>query len=276
MALPILNARTEPSDADLIRLFHRTDAAWIGHVSEGEQLEVGTAYTNPALPKIWNANHVRDAALSEGMTPEQAVAEVEAHYAARGTTCAYWVMNPSADPPRTRPLADHLLSLGHRARVDEILYLRCGRFTEAAPPAGLKIIPARASYRHARALAEERARERWGTAVDELIEADILDIDDPHTDTLLALRDDRSAATVSVLAVGDLGRIENVYVAPDFRRRGVGRTMMSRALEVCARSMFRHVFILVDPNNAPAAELYRSVGFEPVGELISYCAPHVL
>lgn len=275
MALPILNTRTPPSDVDLVRLFHRTDAARIEHASEAEQLDVGTAYANPALPNIWNANHVRDAALSAGVTPEQAVAEVTAHYASKGTTCAYWIMNPSADASQTTPLADHLLAHGHRARIDEILYLRRGQAAPAAAPAELKIIPARASYRHARALAEERARDRWKTAIDELVEADVLDIDDPHTDTLLALHGDRPVATTSVLAVGDLGRIENVYVARDFRGRGIGRTMMSRALEVCVRSMFRHVFILVDPQNTPAVGLYRSFGFEPVGRLTSYCATHV-
>jgi ribosomal protein S18 acetylase RimI-like enzyme len=276
MPLPILQVRTEPTDADLVRLFHRTDAAWIQHLAEAEQLDSGTAYANPALPGVWNANHVRDAALAGDMTPARAVAEVVAHYARLGTRCAYWIMNPSADAAQTRPLADHLLAAGHRVRLDDILYLRRGRAQSVPDVPGLRIVPARASYRHARALAEERARERWGTAVEQLVEADILDVDDPHTDTLLALSGDRAVATIGVLAVGDLGRIENVYVAREFRRRGVGRAMLSRALEVCARSIFRHVFILVDPANAPAVGLYRSFGFEAVGQLTSYCAPGVL
>jgi GNAT superfamily N-acetyltransferase len=275
MALPILNALTHPSDEDLVRLFHRTDAAWIEHASVGEQLNVGTAYANPALPNFWNANHVRDAVLPAGMTSERAVAEANAHYASKGTACAYWIMNPSADAAQTGPLADHLLSRGHHVRLDDILYLRRGHVVPIALSAELKIVPARASYRHARALAEERARDRWGSAVDELVEADVLDIDDPHTDTLLALHGDRPVATISVLAVDDLGRIENVYVARDFRGQGIGRTLMTRAVEICARSTFRHVFMLVDPDNTPAVTLYRSFGFEPIGRLTSYCAPHV-
>jgi ribosomal protein S18 acetylase RimI-like enzyme len=67
-----------------------------------------------------------------------------------------------------------------------------------------------------------------------------------------------------------------VFVAAAFRRQGIGRAMLGRALEVCARSIFRHVFILVDPANGPAAGLYQSAGFEPIGQLISYCAPHVV
>lgn len=277
MALPILNARTQPSDADLVRLFHRTDAAWTQHLAEGEQLDVGTAYTNSQLPNVWNANNVRDAALPEGMTPAEAVAQVEAYYAARGVPCAYWIVNPSADLARTAPLADRLLASGHRARLDDILYLRRGRADAVAPPSGLRIIPARASYRHARALAEEEAAATWGGQwVEQRVEADILHLDDPHTDTLLALSGDRPVATISILAAGDMGLIENVFVSAAFRRQGIGRVMLGRALEVCARSIFRHVFILVEPTNRPAVELYRSAGFESIGELTSYCAAHVV
>ena len=275
MPLPILQARAQPSDADLVRLFHRTDAAWTQHLAEAEQIDVGTAYVNPALPNVWNANNVRDAALPPDTTPAQAVAEVEAFYGLRGASCAYWIFNPSADAARTQPLADHLLASGHRPRLDDILHLRRTPPQSAPPADGLRIIPARATYRHVRALAEERARER-GRNVEETVEVDTLHVDDPHTDTLLALRGDRAVATVSVLAAGDLGQIESVYVAPDARGQGVGRTMLGRALEICARSIFRHVFILVDPANAPAVGLYRAFGFERIGTLTSYRAPGVI
>ena len=49
--------------------------------------------------------------------------------------------------------------------------------------------------------------------------------------------------------------------------------MMSRALEICARSLFKHVFIASDPFNGPAISLYRSVGFTRIGEYAIYHAP---
>jgi ribosomal protein S18 acetylase RimI-like enzyme len=277
MALAILNARGQPSDADLVRLFHRTDAAWTQHLADGEQLDVGTAYVNRELPNVWNANNVRDAALADGMSPAEAVAQVQSHYAARGPACAYWIMNPSANVARTAPLADHLLATGHRARLDDILYLRSAHTEVVATPPGLRIIPARASYRHARALAHEDAAESWGGRwVEQRVEADIRHLDDAHTDTLLALRGDQAVATISILMSGDMGQIENVYVSAAHRRQGIGRLMLGCALEVCARSLFHHVFILVEPTNRPAVELYRSVGFEPLAQLTRYCAPHVM
>ncbi len=61
MPLPILHVRQEPSNVDLVRLFHRTESMWVQHLAEGHSLEVGTAYVNPELGSVWDANNVRDA-----------------------------------------------------------------------------------------------------------------------------------------------------------------------------------------------------------------------
>src|SRR5207249_3788265 len=124
MPLPILHSRQPVTGADLVRLFHRTEAAWVGQLGEGETLAVGTAYANAELARVWDANNVRDAALHDGLSPREAVAEVEAHYAQRGARCWYWVMNPSAEPERVGPLVAHLLECAYREIRDEIQYLR--------------------------------------------------------------------------------------------------------------------------------------------------------
>jgi ribosomal protein S18 acetylase RimI-like enzyme len=131
----------------------------------------------------------------------------------------------------------------------------------------LKIIPSRASFRHARQLAEEGA-EVWHEP--SLADAAMMHLDDPHWDSLIALRDGEAVAHIAVLAVGEIGRIDDVYVAKGFRRLGIGRTMMSRALEICARSLFKHVMLMVNPTNESAIKLYQSVGFKKVGEVTAY------
>jgi ribosomal-protein-alanine N-acetyltransferase len=272
MPLPILQVRHEPTQADLIRLFHRTDAQWVANLSEPAALDIGTAYANSALPQVWDANNLRDAALHGTTTPQQAMQEVEAHYSALGTRCAYWVMNPSAEDVQTRPLIDHLLASGYTAQVDHILRLQKIPSQSIPEVPGLKIIPARASYKHARELAIAKAAERWGGS-DQLVEAYLQDLDNPHFDALLALKDDRPVACLGVLSVGELGRIESVYVAKEFRRQGIARAMMSRALEICARSLFKHIFILTEPANHAAQSLYQQFGFASIGQFTSYRAP---
>lgn len=272
MPLPILELRNEPKPADLVRLFHQTDAQWFSHLGDPHVLDVGTAYTNPALAEWFVVNHMRDAALPPGVSPAEAVAEVEAYFDSLGVWCACWVTNPSASESQVRPLVEHLLANGLRACSDDILYLRRMPTGAIVEPAGMRFIPARASYRHFRELMEEKATEQWGGSA-AVVRAQLQHLDDPHVDAVLALEGQRPVAYAAVMAVGELGRIEGVYVAKDFRGRGIGRALMGRALEVCARSLFRHVFLSVDPANERAQKLYRALGFEKVGDLVTYERP---
>jgi ribosomal protein S18 acetylase RimI-like enzyme len=270
MPLPILHDPTDPTPDNLIRLFHRTELHWVRHVGEETQLDTGVALTNPELPAVWDANLVMDAALPPGGSPEAAVDEVEQHFARAGVPCRQWIMNPAAPAERVWPLAEHLTGQGWQRHPYDIMH-RTGRAARVANEVeGLTIIPARASFRHARALAEEAAAE---CGVPQLADASVLHLDDPHWDALMALRDGAAVARAGVLAVGELGRIEQVFVSAPYRRRGIGRTMMGRVLEICARSLFKHVMLSVHPHDRPAIEMYRGLGFRRIGEIVFYRQP---
>ena len=223
LPLSVLHARGEVRPEDLVRLYHRTELHWTRNLAEELPLDVGVAFFNKDLPGVWDANRVLDAAVPEGTSPEDAVAEVERTFAGEGAACRAWVMNPSAPSARTAPLAARLLSQGWEADPVDVLHLAAApraREEGEGGAAGLTIIPARASFRHARQLAEESAG-RWGEP--QVAEADMLQLDDPHWDALLAIENGAAAGRAGVLAVGDVGRIDGVYVAAAHRRRGVGR-----------------------------------------------------
>jgi ribosomal protein S18 acetylase RimI-like enzyme len=272
MPLPILHTTSEPSTEDLLRFFQRTSQHWTEQIAEGEQLDVGVAYANPALERVWDANHLRDAALPPEISPADAVRQVEESYASRGARCTYWVMSASAPANQTSPLIEHLMSLGYRRFSTDVLHMHRLSFIPARESPGLMIIPARASFRHARQIAEEE-EARWGGAGGQLVEAKLQRLDDPHWDALIALQGNRAVAAAGVLAVGDLGRIEDVFVSESVRRQGIGRTMMGRVLEICARSLFKHIFLEVKNDNPPAQALYASCGFRKIGENVAYFAP---
>ena len=230
MPLPILQAHTEPTPENLVRLFHRTELHWVRHLGEEAQLDAGVAFTNRDLPVVGEANGVMDAALPPGVSPAEAVDEVAQHFEAAGTTCLRWLMNPAAPRTRTRPLVDHLVSAGWRADPYDVMYLAGRPAATLAEAAGLTIIPARASFRHAREIAEEAAGERGEP---QLADAAMLHLDDPHWDAAVALRDGKAVARAGVLAVGDMGRIEQLFVGAGHRRDDIRCTMVARALEVC-------------------------------------------
>ena len=270
MALPILQVHHEPTPVDLVRLFHRTSAMWVTHLADGESLDAGTAYANRELTAVSDANNFRDAALHDPLSVGEIVARVESHYAQQGARCAYLVMNPSAPPVQTQPLIDHLLAAGYCRQSDDILYLRKVALQEVAPIAGLKVIPARASYRHVEILARQ---VHSGPHADQQVEAALRHLDDPHYDALLALLGDDPVASLGVMSAGELAQIQQLYVAPDFRRRGIGRLMVNRGLEICARSLSKHIFVLVDPRDDASRSLYAAFGFARIGSFDTYHAP---
>lgn len=266
MPLPILS---NPVESDLVRLFHRMTLHWTQHYGETTQLDTGTAITAPQLQNVYDANVLLDAALPDGVSPQQAIAEVEQHYFAQGTVCRTWVMNPSMPKEKTEPLASTLVERGAGINRTDILYLRGRPAGTIREQPGLTIIPARASFRHARQLAEISQQEQWDEP--QLVEAHLAHLDDPRWDCLLALRDGQPVATAGVLAVGDAGLIEDVYVVPSMRRLGIGLTMMSRVLEICARSLFKHVMLSCTPDNTPAQTMYARLGFQKIGTFTAYC-----
>ena len=267
MSLPILPSHRSIGTEDLVRFFYQAETDWGRQVGEESPLEAGRALANRELSQVSDANQVVDAAIPAGSTPQDVVAEAAAHFAEQGSAVLKWVMNPSAPAAQTQPLAEHVLAQGYHARGYDIYYLAgqpAGAITETA---GLTIIPSRASFKHTRALADEAAAY---FKFPQLADAIVLHIEDPQTDSLLALRDGAPAAYVSILNMGEIGYISELFVSERFRNQGIGRTMMSRAMEVCARAVHRHVFIGVDATNAPAVRLYERFGFKRIGVFSFY------
>ena len=73
------------------------------------------------------------------------------------------------------------------------------------------------------------------------------------------------AGYIGFLGVLDELEITNVATHPDFRRRGVGRALVSALLDYARREKFLRVTLEVRASNAPAIALYESLGFTPCG-----------
>jgi ribosomal-protein-alanine N-acetyltransferase len=70
------------------------------------------------------------------------------------------------------------------------------------------------------------------------------------------------------LAGGEL-EILNLAVAPDFRRRGIARSLWRNLLDSFSGS----IFLEVRESNQPARTLYQSLGFQEVGRRPAYYGP---
>jgi ribosomal protein S18 acetylase RimI-like enzyme len=85
---------------------------------------------------------------------------------------------------------------------------------------------------------------------------------------LVARDDDKVVGMVSLLwststALGDrVAWLEDMIVAPQGRRRGVGKALLQAAIDVCQKQGARRITLLTDADNARAQSLYASFGFQ--------------
>lgn len=71
----------------------------------------------------------------------------------------------------------------------------------------------------------------------------------------------------------DEGWINNVAVRRDAQRRGIGRTLVERLLDVAMKAGVKAVLLEVAADNEPAQALYASFGFEKIGVRKGYYQP---
>jgi ribosomal protein S18 acetylase RimI-like enzyme len=68
--------------------------------------------------------------------------------------------------------------------------------------------------------------------------------------------------TVSTALGGPVAVFEDMVVAPDTRRRGIGSALLEGAIERAVQKGCRRISLLADPDNDAAHRFYRRHGFE--------------
>lgn len=142
------------------------------------------------------------------------------------------------------------------------------RVAEAGPglPAGVRIVPAgsadegllRALDRTIRA--EVEATVGWQTMPAEVRPRSVGDtIVDPSLYTVAA-SGERYLGFVRVVRVGRQARIGLIAVLADERRRGIGRALLSHALETLHGDGFATAWAEIDESNTAASALFEGVG----------------
>lgn len=91
----------------------------------------------------------------------------------------------------------------------------------------------------------------------------------------LAAMDDSVVVGYAGLALSppDEGWINNVAVRRDAQRRGIGRALVARLLDVAMKAGVKAVLLEVAADNEPAQQLYAAFGFETIGIRKGYYQP---
>jgi len=87
---------------------------------------------------------------------------------------------------------------------------------------------------------------------------------------LVAIEENRAVGYVSALVRGKDAHVASIAMLKDYRRRGVGRALMSELIKSLKLRRIRTVSLEVRKSNTSAIRFYESLGFERVGVMPSY------
>lgn len=73
----------------------------------------------------------------------------------------------------------------------------------------------------------------------------------------------RLVADLGIYRAGNVARFQSVETHPDYRRRGVGGTLVFEAARDALHRMGVSTLVMVAEERSPAARLYQTIGFQP-------------
>ncbi len=261
-----LNVIKGPTETDIVAHYVRARAELHSIGNESTTLDLGTAICSPALSKLHDANQIVMARVPARATVEACWAEVTTHFRDRGTACFKCTFSPASTESERRPLVDLLRAKGWYESPTDVLLLRRASVEITGAH---RVISARAALKQYEVFVHEAA----ASVEPQLGDVAMLRLDDPRWEALVAIVDGRVVARAGVLSMGEVGLIENVRVLDDCQGQGFGKAVMQHAIELCARSQFKHVVLGCDGRNAKAIGLYARLGFDKVGESVSWFSP---
>lgn len=88
--------------------------------------------------------------------------------------------------------------------------------------------------------------------------------------SLVASENNNIVGYVLLSSVLDESTIEDITVDSQHRNKGVGRKLMQAAFTLASNMQQQSIFLEVRFSNKPAINLYRSMGFELIGERKNY------
>lgn len=201
--------------------------------------------------------------------------KLEAFLRASGKDTLYVMWVSQAD----QILNEHYQRRGFQRTPDDMVFMSCSlndSLPETAIPGGFKV---RSSAGEADALARARAQygafgsthplETYAERFRRFMQSSAYD---PELDVIAVAPDGQVGAFCIVWPdpVNKIGLFEPVGTHPDFRRRGLGKAVMSEALRrLCERGM-TEACVSTNANNTPAVKLYESVGFRTVDIHLTY------
>ncbi len=245
------------SNEEIVSAVRRSDQAMCEQLATWETLEYGVAFCCPELPSFAGANQLRDVWLAD-IDGETAFSRAEAYYAERALTCHRWTpaSGQTADP------VDALLTGKGWRRVDTLaLGIKDWDAAVVTDDDSVRVLPARAMRR-------AYGKTFEGDSAD--LAAGLERLNDGNHDAFVCTLDGEPAGRATYVEVGDIARLADVFVLPAYRRRGVGRALVGRFLQLARRLSPKSVVASCESSDAAGRAFLERHGFAKFGMVSAF------
>jgi GNAT superfamily N-acetyltransferase len=235
----------------LPRIYRRAMVLWCSHVSDEMAFGAAAVYANRQLAGVPEAN-----CILGDLAAAEVPAVLEYFAQARTRPLAWYLPEAQVPAPELGALEPQSLELWR-------LVAAASRLPQTHPE--LTVIPARASFRHVQQIA---ALMHPALPPEQAAEAALCHLDDPHVDALLALHQGQPAGYAAVLSTGEGGVVTDLFVAEGLRGRGYGKVLAAGVIDICQRSLFKHVLCALPSGEDAALAFAGRLGFAPAGAVL--------
>ena len=251
---------TEPEMRRAVAFCRDVALACAGRVQE---LPRGVAIFNDRLATVWDLNYLWLDTVPEGATAQGLAAEADAVQSAFAHRQVI-----VADEAAGMRLAPGFAELGWN--VEKLLFMSARAVPDTPPPSHTVV---EVDEPGQRAFREEWLRA-WpagysDTVVEQLLEQKRIVANAVGARFFLALADGRAASVCELYVRGHTAQIEDVGTLDGYRGRGLARAVVLRALAEASAAGCDLVFLEADEDDWPK-ELYRRLGFEPIGRIFAF------
>lgn len=265
MELNVIKKSASTPDV-LVRAVKRAQAILARLVATETYLDGATAFTSPDRSLLASANHAADLRLPPGVGAGKVLDTIDAHFAAAAVRCGSLDAS-ELDWPADLKVA--IESRGWRA-VRRNVYL----LSDYVPPvveAAVQVIPGRAAYGELRqALSNHAVRQHNDAArVTQQVEAAMDQLDDSRIDIFLARQSRKPVGVASLLTLGNIGVVLDLFDSSANDSSGVFNTLAARLFDHCLRAQFEQVILSLDEGDVRLPRL-ASLGFKAVASYVCY------
>jgi GNAT superfamily N-acetyltransferase len=222
-----------------------------------EPIEAGWVVHNRSVPLVWSANHVR---IARPVSFSEALALADAYLG----DLPYRQLMVEHEPTGTE-LERSFAQAGWE--VDRDLLMELADEPDRDIDVGMVIEADREPVMGLmrRWIGEDETIELTPSGLDQVVEFTRLTARVRDARLLGVPGEHGTLAGITMLfSDGVVAQVEDVYVVPEERGRGYARAMVTRAAQLARDAGHEFVFIVADADGWPQ-ELYRKVGFRPIG-----------